>query len=68
MTSTSSSTLRVTGMTCGGCARAVERAAASVPGVRAARVDLAAGTLTVEGDVAGGAVGAAVRDAGYTVG
>ncbi|MEX3629554.1 MAG: heavy metal translocating P-type ATPase [Burkholderia sp.] len=34
--------LRVTGMTCGGCARRVEKALAAVPGVAQAKVDLAA--------------------------
>ncbi len=45
--------LKVEGMTCGGCAGRVEKALAAVPGVAAARVDLAASRATVE--MAGGA-------------
>lgn len=60
-------TLRVSGMTCGHCAGTVARAARSVPGVAAARVDLATGTLTVEGEALPDAVADAVRKAGYGV-
>ncbi|WP_414440492.1 heavy metal translocating P-type ATPase [Burkholderia sp. 22PA0106] len=41
-------TLNVSGMTCGGCARRVEKALAQVPGVAQAKVDLAASQATVE--------------------
>ncbi|KAF1050507.1 MAG: Copper-exporting P-type ATPase [Burkholderia gladioli] len=41
-------TLNVSGMTCGGCARRVEKALAEVPGVAQAKVDLAASQVTVE--------------------
>jgi copper chaperone CopZ len=40
----------VSGMTCGNCARAVERRLSAYPGVWTARVDLAQGTATVEFD------------------
>jgi len=42
--------LPVRGMTCGNCARTVERKLCSSPGVSSARVDLAGGTATVEFD------------------
>lgn len=41
--------LVVSGMTCGGCAGAVSRALAGIPGVVQARVDLSAGRATVTG-------------------
>lgn len=40
--------LRVEGMDCGGCARAVEIALQTVPGVLRARVDLAGNTADAE--------------------
>jgi copper chaperone CopZ len=40
----------VGGMTCGNCARAVERSLSAYPGVSTARVDLAKATATVEFD------------------
>ncbi|HEX2021245.1 MAG TPA: heavy-metal-associated domain-containing protein, partial [Candidatus Thermoplasmatota archaeon] len=40
-------TLRVRGMTCGHCAKTVERAARAVPGVEDARADLGAGALAL---------------------
>jgi len=42
--------LPVSGMTCGGCARSVERKLTSVPGVSSAKVDLNEATATVEFD------------------
>jgi copper chaperone CopZ len=42
--------LPVHGMTCGNCARSVERKLSSSPGVTSAYVDLAGGTATVEFD------------------
>jgi copper chaperone CopZ len=44
------SKIPVGGMTCGNCARTVERKLSSSPGVSSAHVDLAAGTATVEFD------------------
>ena len=40
----------VHGMTCGNCARTVERKLSASPGVASAHVDLAGGTATVEFD------------------
>ncbi|WP_186137496.1 heavy metal translocating P-type ATPase [Burkholderia gladioli] len=61
--------LRVTGMTCGGCARRVEKALAAVPGVAQAKVDLAATRAEVEfaadAEVDAQALVAAVAAAGY---
>ena len=62
--------VKVEGMSCNHCKAAVEKAVLGLPGVSAAQVDLAAGTLRVEFDP--GKTGledikAAVDDAGYTV-
>lgn len=60
----------VRGMTCDACAVRVERALAAAPGVRTARVDRAAATVTVRRDpTAGSAVAPrrAVAAAGYTL-
>ncbi|WP_186036461.1 heavy metal translocating P-type ATPase [Burkholderia gladioli] len=61
--------LRVTGMTCGSCARRVEKALAAVPGVAQAKVDLAATRAEVEfaadAEVDAQALVAAVAAAGY---
>ncbi|WP_186078964.1 heavy metal translocating P-type ATPase [Burkholderia gladioli] len=61
--------LRVTGMTCGGCARRVEKALAAVPGVAQAKVDLAATRAEVEfaadAEVDAQALVAVVAAAGY---
>jgi len=51
-------------MTCGHCASRVEQAALGVEGVASARVDLEAGTLSVEGGLPSQVV-AAVGEAGY---
>ena len=60
-------TYTISGMTCTHCARTIERAAAELEGVVRARVDFAARTLTVEGNVAAASIAAAVEDAGYAV-
>ncbi|ALK35040.1 heavy metal translocating P-type ATPase [Burkholderia plantarii] len=59
--------LRVSGMTCGGCARRVEKALAGVDGVEHASIDLGAATATVEADreVGAPALIDAVVAAGY---
>lgn len=58
-------TYRVTGMTCGGCAKSVETAIrAAAPGASVS-VDLAAKAVTVEGASAA-QVRQAVDDAGFT--
>jgi Cu+-exporting ATPase len=60
-------TLEITGMTCASCVRRIERALASVPGVTAAVVNLAAESADValDGPAGAGALIAAVADAGY---
>lgn len=58
-------TFRVNGMTCGGCARHVEKAARATPGVTGATVDLAAATVTVTGEVDAQTLAAHLAEAGY---
>ncbi len=55
----------VQGMTCGGCAKHVEKALRSVAGVTAATMDVAQGTATVEGTASFDTMAAVVADAGY---
>jgi Cu+-exporting ATPase len=62
--------LPVSGMTCGNCARTVERKLATTPGVFRAQVNLAGGKATVEYDPArtnAQALAAAVESLGYQV-
>lgn len=62
--------LLVRGAHCASCLAKVERAAASAPGVREARLNLTTGKLTVGFETGTGEVGAvinAVEDAGYRV-
>ena len=62
--------LPVRGMTCGNCARTVERALASTPGVTKASVDLQNASATVEYDVdlvKPETLAESVRDLGYEV-
>ncbi|MBZ5624065.1 MAG: heavy-metal-associated domain-containing protein [Acidobacteriia bacterium] len=62
--------LAVLGMTCGNCARSVERTLASTPGVIQASVDLQAASATVEYDVdlvKPDVLANAVRELGYEV-
>jgi copper chaperone len=56
---------RVNGMTCQGCANAVTKAIKAAAPAAAVKVDLAAKTVTVEGQVAAATVQAAVKDAGF---
>jgi copper ion binding protein len=58
-------TYTVAGMTCQHCVNAVTEEVGKLDGVEAIDVDLAAGTVTVTGDVGGEAVRAAVDEAGY---
>jgi copper ion binding protein len=58
-------TYPVNGMTCGHCVSAVSEEVGKVPGVQSVRVDLAAGTVTVTGDVDVDAIRTAVDEAGY---
>jgi copper chaperone CopZ len=62
--------LTVRGMTCGNCARSVERKLTGTAGVTKAAVDLAGATATVEFDaerVKPGSLAEAVRQLGYEV-
>lgn len=56
---------KIKGMACNHCKANVERAISAVEGVTSVMVDLAAGTATVEGDVAGDKIVEAVTTAGY---
>lgn len=60
--------LKVDGMTCGHCEKAVETGLAAMPGVRAARADRAAGlvTLQLEAEVDPALLKAAIAELGYT--
>lgn len=62
---TSETIIEVRGMTCGHCAKTVERAARGVPGIEDANVELATGALTLRGDAPREHVVAAIRAAGY---
>ncbi len=57
--------LAIEGMTCASCVARVERALAAVPGVAAARVNLATERATIEGSVDTALLVNAVEDAGY---
>ena len=62
--------LTIKGMTCGNCARSIERKLASTPGVTKAAVDLQATLATVEYDdelVKPDVLKNAVRELGYEV-
>jgi len=62
--------LKITGMSCGGCAAKVTNALKSVPGVAQVEVSLAAGEATVqydEGLVSAEKLKLAVQGAGYGV-
>lgn len=67
MTSTTSTTYDVQGMTCGHCVRAVTEEINEVDGVSSVEVSLEAGTALVGGDADPEAVKAAVAEAGYQV-
>lgn len=57
--------LKVSGMTCEGCAKAVTRVLGNVPGVAVAKVDVAAGRASVTGSACAEALIEAVVAAGY---
>lgn len=60
-------TLHITGMTCGGCVKHVEKALRSVAGVTGVTVDLALGIATVQGTASVEAMATSVTTAGYEV-
>ncbi len=65
---TKTTTLIVSGMTCGNCVKHVRHAAEQVPGVTTVEVDLAGGRATVTFDASAttsAAIAAAIADAGY---
>ncbi|HWG85998.1 MAG TPA: heavy metal-associated domain-containing protein [Deinococcales bacterium] len=57
--------LNVTGMTCGHCKTAVEKALKGVPGVTDVNVDLSAGKAVVQGNPDPNQLVAAVTEEGY---
>ena len=59
--------LKVGGMTCGGCAKHVEKALRGLEGVSAVAVNVAEGTARVEGSASLEAMAASVTEAGYQV-
>ena len=58
-------TLKVTGMTCNHCVMAVTKALKSVPGVESADVSLPKAQAVVQGDADRQAMIAAVKEEGY---
>jgi len=63
----STTTYRVTGMTCEHCVRAVTSEVSALDGVDEAVVDLPSGTVVVTGSADESAVAAAVEEAGYAL-
>lgn len=61
----SPTTLAVTGMTCNGCARTVERVLSRAPGVKSAKVDFDLGLAIVSGSTAASELITAIENAGY---
>jgi len=63
----STTTVTVTGMSCGHCATSVREEITEIPGVRAVDVDLVSGNVTIDSDglVETAAIKSAVEDAGY---
>ena len=58
-------TLAITGMTCGSCARTIERKLRRVPGVKMATVDLELGLAIVNGAAPRSSLIATIEAAGY---
>lgn len=58
-------TYKVSGMTCGGCARSVEQAIKAAAPSAQVSVDLAAGKVSVDGGVDDKVIAKAVDDAGF---
>ena len=57
--------LKVTGMTCGHCQKAVQEALESVEGSQDVNVDLTTGIAKIAGEVDANALVAAVEEEGY---
>lgn len=60
-------TLQVKGMTCQHCVRSVEKAIGALDASAQVQIDLAAGRVQVDGNVAREAVVAAIVEEGYEV-
>ncbi len=60
-------TLKVTGMTCGGCVASVKRALADLAAGTAVDVDLAKGEVVIADSIDRKRAIAAIEDAGYDV-
>lgn len=58
-------TYKIEGMTCGGCARHVEKALKAVAGVTGVATDVPRGTATVDGEAGEEALAVSVAEAGY---
>lgn len=58
--------IHVDGMSCEHCANTIRRAVSALDGVQALEVDVAGGTVTVDGDCPVATIVAAITDAGYT--
>ncbi|MFG1931222.1 heavy-metal-associated domain-containing protein [Mycobacterium sp. NPDC048908] len=63
----STTTVTVSGMTCGGCVSSVREELGEIAGVRAVDVDLGTGTVVIKSDgpVGNAAIKNAVEEAGY---
>jgi len=61
----STTTLKVTGMTCGHCVTSVKKALEHVPGVESAEVSLQQGRAVVAGEAEASALIHAVQEEGY---
>jgi Au+-exporting ATPase len=57
--------LAISGMTCSGCAQAVERVLSRLPGVAQVRVELASARAWISGSAPANALITAVKGAGY---
>ena len=68
MTTSTSTTYTVTGMSCEHCERAVQAEVGALPAVESAAASAAAGTLLVVGTVSREQVSEAVQAAGYELG
>jgi copper chaperone len=64
---TSKLELRVTGMTCGGCAASVKRALARADAEAEVDVDLASGLVRIDGAITLESARHAIEDAGFGV-